>query len=71
MPIPIGLNCKTGKQQRKPQAAYLPMRKPETTKPDPIAMLRRLHEKGGGLDRAKANAYLAEVRDDRKHWRGK
>ena len=46
-------------------------RETETTKPDPIAMLRRLHEKGGGLDRAKANAYLAEVRDDRKHWRGK
>ncbi|MEO8353545.1 MAG: ribbon-helix-helix protein, CopG family [Chthoniobacteraceae bacterium] len=38
-------------------------------KPDPVAMLRRLHERGGGLDRAKADAYLAEVYEDRKHWR--
>ena len=39
-------------------------------KPDPVAMLRRLHEKGGGLDPQKAEAYLAEVYEDRKHWRG-
>ena len=39
-------------------------------KPDPIALLRQLHEKGGGLDRKKADAYLAEVYEDRKHWRG-
>ena len=43
----------------------------ESRKTDPIAMLRRLHEKGGGLDPAKAEAYLAEVYEDRKHWRGK
>ena len=42
----------------------------ESQKPDPVAMLRRLHEKGGGLDRKKADAYLAEVHEDRKHWRG-
>ena len=36
-------------------------------KPDAIALLRRLHQKGGGLDRRKADAYLAEVREDRKH----
>ena len=42
----------------------------ESQKPDPIAMLRCLHEQGGGLDRAKADAYLAEVYEDRKHWRG-
>jgi predicted transcriptional regulator len=39
-------------------------------KPDPIAMLRELHASGRGLDRAKAEAYLAEVREDRRHWRG-
>ncbi len=38
--------------------------------PDPIAMLRRLHERGGGLDQAKADSYLAEVYEDRKRWRG-
>jgi predicted transcriptional regulator len=42
----------------------------ESQKPDPIALLRRLHEKGAGLDRKKADAYLAEVYEDRKHWRG-
>ena len=42
----------------------------EDEKPDPIAMLRRLHESGGGLDPARADAWLAEVREDRKHWRG-
>ena len=36
---------------------------------DPIAALRRLHEKGGGLDPAEAEAYLAEVYEDRKRWR--
>ncbi len=41
----------------------------EVHKPDPVAMLRRLHESGGGLECAKAEAYLAEVYEDRKHWR--
>ena len=40
----------------------------EPEKLDPVALLRRLHEKGGGLDRDKAEAYLAEVYEDRKHW---
>jgi hypothetical protein len=38
-------------------------------KVDPITMLRAYHAKGG-LDPARAEAYLAEVREDRKHWRG-
>jgi predicted transcriptional regulator len=42
----------------------------ESQKPDPVALLRRLHEKGGGLEREKAESYLAEVRHNRKHWRG-
>ena len=45
-------------------------RQMESQKPDPIAPLRKLHENGGGLDRKKAAAYLAEVYEDRKRWRG-
>jgi predicted transcriptional regulator len=42
----------------------------KSQKPDAIALLRQLHEKGGGLDRKKANAYLAAVYEKRKHGRG-
>jgi hypothetical protein len=38
---------------------------------NPAALLRQLHQKGGGLDRGEAEAYLAEVHQDRKHWRGR
>lgn len=38
--------------------------------PDPAAMLRALFASGGGLDLEKGNAYIAEVYEDRKHWRG-
>ena len=38
-------------------------------KPDPVAMLQRLHESGGGIDPGKADLWLAEIRADRKHWR--
>lgn len=41
----------------------------DSQKPDAVGMLQRLHEKGGGLDREKADAYLAEVHEDRKRWR--
>lgn len=37
-------------------------------KPDPAAMLRAYHAKGG-LDRAKAEAYLAELDENRNTWR--
>ena len=39
-------------------------------RPDPAAMLRELFAKGGGLDPEKGSAYIAEVYEDRKHWRG-
>ena len=39
-------------------------------KPDPIATLNKLHAAGEGLDPASARAYLAEVRRERKQWRG-
>ena len=42
----------------------------EKEKPDPVAMLRELFASGGGLDPEKANSYIAEVYEDRKHWRG-
>lgn len=38
--------------------------------PDPVAMLQELFARGGGIDPHKANAYIAEVYEDRKHWRG-
>ena len=40
-------------------------------KPDPVAMLRQLHSSGAGLAATSANAYLAEVRKDRRHWRSR
>jgi len=39
-------------------------------RPDPAAMLRELFATGGGLDLEKGSAYIAEVYEDRKHWRG-
>lgn len=44
-------------------------RRMESQKPNPADLLRQLHEKGGGLDRDKADGYLAEVYEDRKKWR--
>lgn len=38
-------------------------------KPDPVAMLRKLHSDGRGLKTKTANEYLAEVRADRKRGR--
>ena len=40
-------------------------------KPDPLAMLEELHATGQGLDAKTAKAYLANVREDRKYWRGR
>lgn len=40
------------------------------TKPDPVALLQQLHASGDGLVAEKAATYLAEVREDRKKWRG-
>lgn len=39
-------------------------------KPDPIALLRELHAKGGGIDPVRAEKWIAEIQEDRKHWRG-
>jgi hypothetical protein len=39
-------------------------------KPDPVTLLRELHATGQGLDIARADAYLSEVREGREHWRG-
>ena len=41
----------------------------ESQTADAVAMLRRLHEKGGGLDRKTAETYLREVYEDRKRGR--
>ncbi len=37
--------------------------------PDPVAMLQGLQNSGQGLDPEKAQAYMAEVREDRGRWR--
>jgi predicted transcriptional regulator len=42
----------------------------QAAQPDPVAMLRSLFASGGGLDPETGNAYIAEVYEDRKHWRG-
>lgn len=39
--------------------------------PNPIALLRRLHEKQGGIPPDRASNWIAEIREHRKHWRGK
>ena len=44
--------------------------KSEPAKPNPAAMLRELFAPGRGLDPKKAGAYIAEVYEDRKRWRG-
>lgn len=41
----------------------------EPLRPDPVAMLRRLHENGGGIDSAQTDAWINEIREDRKNWR--
>jgi hypothetical protein len=33
-------------------------------------MLRQLHDSGQSLEPEKAEAYLAQVYEDRKHWKG-
>lgn len=37
-------------------------------KPDPIALLKAYHAKGG-LNPQRAQKWIAEIRDDRKRWR--
>ena len=40
------------------------------TEPDATSMLRALHASGNVLVREQAEAYLAEVQDQRSSWRG-
>jgi hypothetical protein len=42
----------------------------EEQKPDPVAMLQELHDLGQRLDPTQAEAYLTQVYEDRKLWRG-
>jgi hypothetical protein len=41
----------------------------EPEKSDPVAILRELRESGQGLDPSEAEAYLAQVYEDRGHLR--
>lgn len=38
--------------------------------PDPADRLRALFASGGGLEVEKADSYITEIYEDRKHWRG-
>ncbi len=40
----------------------------QAEKPDPIAMLKAYHAKGG-LNPERAEKWIAEIREDRKRWR--
>lgn len=42
----------------------------EELKPTPAEALRQLFASGQGLDAEKGSAYIAEIYEDRKHWRG-
>lgn len=39
-------------------------------KADPVALLQKLHASGNGLPAKAAKAYLTEVREERRKWRG-
>ena len=41
-----------------------------TANSDPAVLLRELFAKGQGLDLEQGSAYIAEVYEDRQHWRG-
>jgi predicted transcriptional regulator len=41
----------------------------QATKSDPVALLRALHAKGGGIGKAEADRWVAETYEDRKNWR--
>lgn len=36
---------------------------------DPVVLLNALHAKGGGLGKADADRWVAEIKEDRKNWR--
>ena len=40
----------------------------EASQPDPLALLKAYHAKGG-LDQARANRWITEIDEDRKRWR--
>lgn len=42
----------------------------QAERPAPATLLRNLFSSGGGLEAEKADSYIAEVYEDRKHWRG-
>jgi hypothetical protein len=41
----------------------------QATKSDPVALLRELHAKGGGIAKAEADRWVAETYEDRTNWR--
>jgi predicted transcriptional regulator len=45
-------------------------KEPSAIQPDPIEMLASLHHSGRGLSREIADAYVEEVYEGRREWRG-
>ncbi|MBE2181654.1 MAG: hypothetical protein IAE97_14405 [Chthoniobacterales bacterium] len=41
----------------------------QTAGSDPVALLHALHAKGGGVAKAEADRWIAEIDEDRKNWR--
>ena len=41
----------------------------QAAKSDPVSLLRELHARGGGIEKAQADCWIAETREDRKSWR--
>ena len=41
----------------------------QAAKRDPVSLLRELHARGGGIEKAQADRWIAETREDRKSWR--
>jgi hypothetical protein len=44
-------------------------RSARTAPHDPVALLQELRAKGGGVAKAEADRWIAEVNEDRKNWR--
>jgi len=41
----------------------------ETPQADAITLLKELHAQGGGIDKARADRWIEDIREDRKRWR--
>jgi predicted DNA-binding protein len=66
-----GLAARWGVSQAEVVRRAIAQAERDPDKSDPVAMLEALHKSDQGLDLKKADAYLAQVHEDRRHWRRK